>query len=155
MSVRQLDTITIVARSEDNARKVIELVAAQYPDVTFKIATDIKNEVNKADIIVCATGSPTPLFEGSWLTTGTHIDCLGNHNIDRRECDSATMIQAKVYVDSLANNLAEAGELLIPISEGVFSKIQLLENWLIFAEPRHLGDKTMMKSPCLSQLVQQ
>ena len=39
---------------------------------------------------------------------------------DARECDSALMARASVYVDSLVNTLNEAGELLIPIEEGVF-----------------------------------
>jgi len=39
---------------------------------------------------------------------------------DARECDTATVTRARVFVDSLTNTLHEAGELLIPIEEGVF-----------------------------------
>ncbi len=126
LNVRGLKHITICGR---NSRKIDELItvfSARYPEVKFAACLTnndnaLPSHVNKADIICCATGAKTPLFNGEWLSQGTHIDCLGNHNVDARECDSQTVAKARVFVDSKINNLAEAGELLIPISEGKFA----------------------------------
>ena len=79
-------------------------------------------EIANADIICCATGAKTPLFDGNLVSAGTHIDCLGNHMKDARECDTTTVTRARVFVDSLTNTLNEAGELLMPIAEGAFNK---------------------------------
>jgi 1-pyrroline-2-carboxylate reductase [NAD(P)H] len=45
---------------------------------------------------------------------------------DARECDTVTITRARVFVDSLTNTLNEAGELLIPIAEGAFTKEDII-----------------------------
>jgi 1-pyrroline-2-carboxylate reductase [NAD(P)H] len=122
LTVRDIKKVTLWGR---NAAKVAELIAsytALYPTVTFTASVDVNAEIVNADIICCATGAKTPLFDGNLVSAGTHIDCLGNHMKDARECDTATVTRARVYVDSLTNTLNEAGELLIPIAEGAFNK---------------------------------
>lgn len=136
LTVRAIKQVTIVARCADKANAVIEEVTSSYSDVNFNVICHasgaisddgiLQSAITDADIVVCATGSPTPLFDGNWLTPGTHVDCLGNHNVDRRECDTATVTRAHVYVDSLANNLAEAGELLIPMAEQAFTEQNII-----------------------------
>lgn len=126
LAVRDLTQVTLVARSPEKADKLISQLSTQYPHVVFKISQSLEQDIRWADIICCATGSPEPLFDGNWLIPGTHIDCLGNHNTDRRECDTTTITRSRVYVDSLTNNLAEAGELLIPISQGKFQSSDIV-----------------------------
>lgn len=65
--------------------------------------------------------TPTPLFNGDWVQAGTHTDFVGNHNHGKRECDTELILKSSVYVDSKINVFAEAGELLIPVAEGVYS----------------------------------
>lgn len=122
ISVRHLNKITIWGRSAEKVQILIDKFSAKYPDISFFTSLDVDQEIPFIDIICCATGAKTPLFDGSLLRAGTHIDCLGNHMANARECDSLTVTKAKVFVDSLANTLHEAGELLIPIDEGVFNK---------------------------------
>ncbi|PKG81092.1 ornithine cyclodeaminase [Colwellia sp. 75C3] len=122
LTVRNIKKVTLWGR---NAAKVAELIAsytALYPTVTFIASIDVDTEIANADIICCATGAKTPLFDGNLVNVGTHIDCLGNHMKDARECDTTTVTRARVFVDSLTNTLNEAGELLIPIAEGAFNK---------------------------------
>ena len=45
---------------------------------------------------------------------------------DARECDTTTILRARVYVDSLTNTLNEAGELLIPMAEDAFNKDEIV-----------------------------
>lgn len=126
MSVRSLKKVTIWGRSADKVQKLINEFSPLYPEVSFYTSLDVAQEIPHVDIICCATGSKTPLFEGELLSQGTHIDCLGNHMADARECDSATITKSRVFVDSLVNTLNEAGELLIPISEGVFNADEIV-----------------------------
>jgi len=126
LSVRDIKKVTLWGRSADKVNALIGEFSKHYPEVSFYTSLDIKHEVAHADIICCATGAKTPLFNGEWLAQGTHVDCLGNHMVDARECDSQTVQRARVYVDSLTNTLNEAGELLIPIKEGVFNQNNII-----------------------------
>lgn len=120
-SVRPIKQITVWGRNQDKADATIELIRNQRPDIELIQCDNLEFSVREADIISCATGSPTPLFPGKWVQTGTHTDFVGNHNHDRRECDTTLIQRAAVFVDSKINVFAEAGELLIPVVEGNFS----------------------------------
>lgn len=121
LSVRPIRQVIISARTESKAILIIEKLSKKYPQVSFDICRDLEDEVSSADIICCATGSATPLFDGQLVSAGTHIDCLGNHFKDKRECDTTTIRRSKVYVGCLSDTLAEAGEILIAISENNFN----------------------------------
>lgn len=122
LTVRDLKQVTLWGRSSEKVDALIETFTALYPEITFKASVDLDTEIAGADIVCCATGAKTPLFDGNKLSPGAHVDCLGNHMTDARECDTTTVTRARVFVDSLTNTLAEAGELLIPIAEGAFNK---------------------------------
>lgn len=122
LSVRDLKTVTLWGRNSAKVNDLLGEFSALYPSVTFNASIDVDIEVANADIICCATGAKTPLFDGNLVSVGTHIDCLGNHMKDARECDTVTVTRARVFVDSLTNTLNEAGELLMPIAEGAFNK---------------------------------
>ncbi|WDD97313.1 ornithine cyclodeaminase family protein [Thalassomonas actiniarum] len=126
LSVRELRRVTLWGRNTAKVQTLLKQFTALYPEVDFHASVKLEHEIPTADIICCATGAKTPLFNGKWLTTGTHVDCLGNHLKDARECDSTTVSRARVYVDSLSNCLAEAGELLIPITEGSFKATEII-----------------------------
>jgi len=121
LTVRKLNRITLWGRNAAKVQALIETFRQHYPDVDFAAAASLADEVNAADIICCATGAETPLFDGQWLSPGTHVDCLGNHLKDARECDAVSISRAGVYVDSRDNCLNEAGELLLAMQEGHFT----------------------------------
>lgn len=93
--------------------------------VEFLESENLHVDCGKADVISCATGSHSPLIKGDWIKPGAHCDLVGNHLKDGRECDTALITGADVYVDSRDNTFNEAGELLIPVAEGVFSLDQV------------------------------
>lgn len=127
LSVRPLKKVTIIARNRDKALSLVNHLALGYPSITFEtLEKPDQAVIASADVICCATGSHQPLFEGDWLSAGTHVDLLGNHHRDARECDTQSILKSTVFVDSRANVLNEAGELLIPISEGVFNENQVV-----------------------------
>ncbi|WP_019026968.1 ornithine cyclodeaminase family protein [Colwellia piezophila] len=126
LSVRELKKVTLWGRNSAKVNDLLGEFSSLYPNVTFNASVDVNAEVANADIICCATGAKIPLFDGNIVSAGTHIDCLGNHMKDARECDTTTVTRARVFVDSLTNTLNEAGELLIPIAEGAFSKEDII-----------------------------
>jgi alanine dehydrogenase len=70
------------------------------------------------DVVVAASSSGTPVFEGAWLAPGTHINGIGSHTPGTRELDTETIRRAKVVPDYVPACLAEAGDLIIPLWEG-------------------------------------
>jgi 1-pyrroline-2-carboxylate reductase [NAD(P)H] len=121
LAVRDLKRVFLWGRDDAKAAALQARLQAAHPGVEFARVQDIAAHAGRADVIVSATGAAEPLLHGAWISPGCHVDLLGNHSPDRRECDSALIVNSSVYVDSLDNVLREAGELLIPIAEGVFS----------------------------------
>ena len=75
----------------------------------------------EADIICAATTSPNPVFDGSTVKAGTHINGIGSHTPGARELDSTIIKRSLLIADSREACLNEAGDIMIPISEGVIT----------------------------------
>jgi 1-pyrroline-2-carboxylate reductase [NAD(P)H] len=121
-SVRDLKNVRVWGRDPKKAEAVIEQVAGDYSGIEFSVAEDREAACGASDIIVAVTGSHEPVVHGDWVQPGTHTDFIGNHHATKRECDTALITKSKVYADSYVNAMKEAGEILVPIDEGVFKK---------------------------------
>ncbi|WP_133407899.1 ornithine cyclodeaminase family protein [Parashewanella tropica] len=120
-SVRPIKEVKVWGRNASKIQTVVEKIKAERPDLHVSSLTELTQQtVNWADIISCATRSPKPLFEGSWVSEGTHVDLVGNHLKNARECDTELVLRSDVYVDAKINTFSEAGELLIPVAEEKF-----------------------------------
>ncbi len=79
---------------------------------------DARQAVEVADILITATTSREPVFEGQWLKPGCHINAIGSNWAQRREIDAATIQRCSLIVtDSVDQAQAEAGDLIIPVYE--------------------------------------
>ncbi len=123
---RPLKRIMVWGRSGDKSAAIVEDMRKNYSAIQFEVVTSIETACVDADIVVCATGSEEPLVEGAWIKPGTHTDFIGNHHATKRECDTALVVKAKVYVDSKANCFKEAGEILVPIAEGACNESHVI-----------------------------
>lgn len=108
----------------DTAQEARELYAAEMSErLAISVeSTDDPRVCTENDIIVAASSSRTPIFEGAWLEPGTHVNGIGSHSPDARELDTATIQRAKVVPDYAPACLAEAGDLIIPIQEGAITE---------------------------------
>ncbi len=80
-----------------------------------------KEALLEADIICTATSSPTPIFDGAKIKPGAHINGIGSHSPAARELDSAIIQRSVVVADSYEACLKEAGDIMLPIQEGVIT----------------------------------
>ena len=76
------------------------------------------DELLQADILCTATSSPTPLFDGSKVREGTHINGIGSHTPTARELDSTIVKRSKFVGDSREACFKEAGDIMIPVNAG-------------------------------------
>jgi len=79
-----------------------------------------------ADVICTCTTSPAPLFDGKLLRPGTHVNAVGAFQPHTRELDSITVQRARVVVETYDGALAEAGDLLIPMKEGLIGREHII-----------------------------
>jgi ornithine cyclodeaminase/alanine dehydrogenase len=92
-------------------------------EMTEKLKIDITKsksiqEVIECNIICTATSSSVPLFDGSKVKEGTHINGIGSHTPDARELDSEIVKRSVFVGDSLEACFNEAGDIMIPLKEG-------------------------------------
>ncbi len=87
---------------------------------------DLQRGVKAADIVCCATTSTVPIVHGDWLQPGTHLDLVGAFKADMRETDDSAVACARVFVDTFAGALTEAGDLVQPLQRGVITRAHVL-----------------------------
>jgi ornithine cyclodeaminase/alanine dehydrogenase-like protein (mu-crystallin family) len=84
-----------------------------FPKVRFE-ASAVDAAVKAADVVVTATRSAVPLFDGAGLKAGTFVAAIGSSKPTAREIDDQTLARAElVIVESLEQAKAEAGDLLM------------------------------------------
>lgn len=72
------------------------------------------------DIVICATASSTPLFDGRDLDEGTHLNVIGSNFLHKAEIDVTTIRRADAIIcDSVEQCRLEAGDFTQAIEEGV------------------------------------
>jgi ornithine cyclodeaminase/alanine dehydrogenase-like protein (mu-crystallin family) len=75
-----------------------------------------------ADVVCTATTSTVPVFADAELAPGAHINAIGSYKPTVREIPGETVRRARVVVDYLPAALEEAGDLLIPMAEGLIGR---------------------------------
>ena len=117
----ELETIRLFDLSDERMRRFAE-------EMSPKLGVDIipsssgAEAVADADVVVTATTSKNPVIRREWLGDRVHVGAIGAFYPDWRELDTATVSEAKVVVDSREAIMEEAGDILIPISEGAITE---------------------------------
>jgi ornithine cyclodeaminase len=78
--------------------------------------------VRAADVIVTATASPKPVVQSEWVAEGTHVIAVGACLPSQRELDPALVARSRLFVDSRAAALKEAGDVIVGIKEGLWTE---------------------------------
>jgi ornithine cyclodeaminase len=102
--------VRIVARDRAHAERLAVEAARAHARVRFR-ATSADEAVRDADVVVTATSSSAPVFNGRALPDGVHITAVGSFKPTMRELDDDALRGARVVVDQREPALAEAGEL--------------------------------------------
>ena len=116
-AVRTIERVTVWARSVEKAQSLA--AAWRTAGLDAESASDLGAAVAAADIVSCATLATEPLVQGRWLAPGSHLDLIGSFTPAMREADDECFRGAALYVDT-DEALAKSGDLLGPLSRGVF-----------------------------------
>jgi ornithine cyclodeaminase len=86
------------------------------------VADSPAQAVRGADVICTATTSSTPVFADADLKPGVHVNGVGSYTPAMQEIPAETVTRARVVVDSRQACLAEAGDLIIPLRQGLITE---------------------------------
>jgi alanine dehydrogenase len=101
--VRPIDRVLIANRSRGGAETLARRVRDELG--LDSVATEVKEAVGAADIIVTATAAREPLFEAGWVRPGTHISAMGADAEGKQELDPALVASATLFADVVSQSI--------------------------------------------------
>lgn len=119
-AARKVETAFIFDADKQKAAVFAEEMKSLIKDI--RVAQSAREAIEHADIICTATTSSEPVFEDKDIKVGTHISAVGSYTPDMQEVPAETLQRAKIFVDSRAASLEEAGDLIQPIRAGIFNE---------------------------------
>ncbi len=140
-AVRPIDRVTLWNRTPAKAQSLAERLAAD--GFAVDVTTDLKTALAEADIISAATMSTEPLVLGELVKPGAHVDLVGAFNHRLRESDDALLARARLFVDTRAGALAEAGDILQAIAAGAIDEAAIAADLAELCKGTHEGRATV------------
>ena len=124
--VRNYSRILIWGRNEEKAKRLALSLNIKDKEIVAK--NDLKEALNVADVISCATLTQKPLIMGDCIKPGQHLDLVGAFTPDMAEADSKAIAMSKIVVDTYEGALSESGELINALKEGRIKKKHILSD---------------------------
>ena len=123
-SVRPIERIIAVDLSEANLDRFQTSLATEWPEISATVETtaDAGEAVRQADVICCATTARQPVFSDEDVRPGTHVNAIGAFTPEMQEVPPAMVARAYVVVDQVEAILAEAGDLIKPLVDGLIDQ---------------------------------
>ena len=75
---RPIERVWVVSRNAPNGERFAAVMTEKF-GIPVQATADLEMAVRSADILITATSSHAPLFDGDWLRPGTHISAVGSH----------------------------------------------------------------------------
>ncbi|MFQ5912925.1 MAG: ornithine cyclodeaminase family protein [Nitrospinota bacterium] len=125
-----LEKVWVSTRTEKRGREFLERMRGAGGRIPgdFELVESREEALRDADIVVAATTSHQPVFPGRALKAGAFVVAAGAYEPTAREVDTETIRRAsKWVVDSRADCLKDAGDLVIPMKEGVIREEQIAQ----------------------------
>lgn len=150
LAVRPFQAVRVWSRSQAHARTLAADLKNAL-DVTIEVAADAASAVQGADVVCTVTAAREPVLQGEWLRPGMHVNAVGASIPTARELDSEAVRRARLFVDRRESALAEAGDIILPMREGVIGADHIVAeigDLLTNAGPgrRHRDEITLFKS---------
>lgn len=125
--VRPIERIYVYDLHADRAAGFERRLRDLEPSLTASVvpATDLSAVLRESDVICTATTARSPVFSDSDLKPGVHINAIGAFTPEMQEIPPETVARAYVVVDSVEAVLAEAGDLIQPLQQGIVTREHL------------------------------
>jgi len=119
--VRRLSTAYVYSRDSRNRTTFAGEMSEQI-GINVEPVDDPKKACSKADIIVSATNSSTPVIKASWIFPGAHLIAMGANRIQAQELDVGVVdLIDLITVDEIEQCTIESGDLSQAVQNGALS----------------------------------
>jgi ornithine cyclodeaminase/alanine dehydrogenase-like protein (mu-crystallin family) len=119
-AARTLDRAFVFSRTQEKRERFAAEMATELSIPVEAVAT-AEDAIAEADVICAITNSREPVFDGTKLRPGTHINAAGSNGWIRREIDDATITQSALIVcDDVSDAKIECGELIWAAERRIF-----------------------------------
>ena len=126
-SVRPIREVRVYSPNREHVTQFIKECRGKSPLPERTIPAESPGDaLSGADIVCTATTSGTPVFSDRDLEEGAHINAVGAYLPDTAEIPPKTVGRARIYVDSRAAAFSEAGDLILPLREGIIREAHVL-----------------------------
>lgn len=101
-AVRNLTQVMVFSPTPAHRNAFAEKMSREL-EIPVSSTADAQDALADADIVITATGSRTPVLDGNWLRTGTHVTSIanGDKTRTRQELDEVTLRRAEpIFVTS-------------------------------------------------------
>jgi len=138
MKIRRIKQVNVYSRRFENCKKFADEMGALC-NINITPVSSPREAVRGMDIVLTATNSSVPVFDGNWLEAGTHVTTIVGSNVGlvkggfagakRREIDDATLARSQVLgIVSIQQAIQdEQADIYDPVQRGVIKWDQLIE----------------------------
>ncbi|MBK5279659.1 MAG: hypothetical protein JJE09_12430 [Bacteroidia bacterium] len=123
LAVREIKKVLVFGRTPERILSFCSRMAEKF-DVETLAASSL-DELKQADIICTATTSMKPVFQIQNINHGVHINGIGSFKPTMQEIPSQVIKNSLLIVDQYEACLTEAGDVMIPIQQGLISKLHI------------------------------
>ncbi|MFN0198900.1 MAG: ornithine cyclodeaminase family protein [Planctomycetaceae bacterium] len=140
-AVRKIEHVEVHSRNPERREEFADRMSAKLKVIVEPVSSPYQTADAK-DIVICATSSKSPLFDGNDLDEGTHLNVVGSNFWQKAEIDVNTVRRSDVIVcDNKEQCRIEAGDFRQALEEGV-TDWQLMHELAEIVAERKVGRAT-------------
>jgi alanine dehydrogenase len=118
-AVRKIRRVRAFSRKIERRQSFCKTMEAALK-IEVQPVAEARAVIEGSDIIITSTTATEPLFDGNWVSEGTHLNVIGGNSPLRAEVDTTTVLRSsRIIVDSLDQARVEAGEFLKCVERGL------------------------------------
>ncbi len=118
-AVRPIKEVIVFGKTQNKTNSFCQRMGEKF---NIEIhAASAPHELNRADIICAATTSSIPVFQKDHVKKGVHINGIGSYKPTMQEIPHEVIQHATLIVDQRTASLTEAGDIVIPIRQGLIT----------------------------------
>ncbi|MFT4958009.1 MAG: alanine dehydrogenase [Halobacteriales archaeon] len=120
-TVRDFATVDVYSRTKQH-RESFAGEMNERLDPTVAAVASPSAALDGADVVITATTSSEPVFDGEDLEPGTHVTAMGQYHPEKREIDATTVKRATYVPDLRKRATMDAGAFILAMDDGVVSE---------------------------------
>ncbi|HEV2119934.1 MAG TPA: ornithine cyclodeaminase family protein [Candidatus Bathyarchaeia archaeon] len=134
MKVRDFSQVLAYSPSKKHRERFVRS-ASKVASVPVTATRSAEEVARKSDVLVLATSSRVPLFIGSRVSLGTHVNAIGASLPNSREMDTTLLKRSILVVDSLEQAVTNYGDIMIPLKEKAITRSHITELGELLLDP--------------------